>query len=95
MIALTKDSLLDHFSWNSFIYLFIHSRASYVAYGNSQARGRMGTKLLAYPTATTTWHLSHVCDLHHNSPQCQILKPLNEAGNQTHILMGISRVHYC
>ena len=41
---------------------------------------RLGVKselqLPAYATATATRELSHVCDLHHSSPQCQILTPL-------------------
>ena len=44
-------------------------------------------KLPAYATATATSDLSHVCDLHHSSHQCQILDPLSEAKDQTHILM--------
>ena len=32
----------------------------------------------AYTTATATWDLSHVCDLHHSSWQRQILNPLSE-----------------
>ena len=30
---------------------------------------------------------SHICDLHHNLQQCQILNPLSKAKNWTHILM--------
>ena len=45
--------------------------------------------------ATATWHLSHVCDLHHSSLQCRILNPLSEARDQTCILMDMSWVHYC
>ena len=36
-------------------------------------------QLLAYATDTAMWDLSHVCDLHHSSQQCQILNPLSEA----------------
>ena len=36
----------------------------------------------AYTTATETWDLSHACDLHHNSWQCQIPNPLNKARDQ-------------
>ena len=59
---------------------------------------RLGVKLElqlpAYTTATATWDLSHVCDLHHTSQQCQILNPLSEVRDQTHVLMDTSRVHY-
>ena len=44
---------------------------------------RLGLKLelqlLACATATATWDLSQVCDLHHSSQQCQILNPLSKA----------------
>ena len=39
-------------------------------------------------TATTTWDLSHVCDLHHSLWQCHLPKPLSEAGDQTCILLN-------
>ena len=51
--------------------------------------------LLAYATATATWDLGHVCELHHSSWQCRIPDPLIKAGDQTHILMGASWVHFC
>ena len=47
---------------------------------------------LAYTTATATWGLSHICDLHHSSRQHQILNPLSKARNRTHILMDTSLV---
>ena len=34
-------------------------------------------QLLAYPTATATQDLSHICDLHHSLQQCQILNLLH------------------
>ena len=44
---------------------------------------RLGVKwelqLLVYATATVTWDLSCICDLHHSSWQCGILNPLSEA----------------
>ena len=51
-------------------------------------------KLLAYATATATWDLNHVCDLHHSSRQHRIPNPLVEARDQTRILMDISLVRY-
>ena len=33
-------------------------------------------------TTTVTWNLSHLCNLHHISRQCQILNPLNAARDQ-------------
>ena len=54
---------------------------------------RLGVKsellLPAYPTATATHDLSHICDLHHSSWHHQILNPLSEARDQTCILMDL------
>ena len=36
-------------------------------------------QLPAYATTTATWDLSHVCNLHHSSEQCQVLNPLRKA----------------
>ena len=49
--------------------------------------------LLATATATAMLALSRVCDLHHSSRQCWILKPLSKARDQTCILMDASQVH--
>ena len=49
-------------------------------------------QLPAYTTATGTWDLSHICNLHHSSWLCQIINPLSKARDQTHILMDTSRV---
>ena len=38
---------------------------------------------------------SHVCNLPHNSRQCQILNPLREARDRTYILMHISQICFC
>ena len=45
-----------------------------------------------YATATAMWDPSCICDLYHSSQQCQILKPVSEARDQTHILMDASWV---
>ena len=52
-------------------------------------------QLLAYTTATAAWHLSCICNLHHNSQQFRILNPLSEARDQTRILMDTSGVVNC
>ena len=49
-------------------------------------------QLPPYSTATAT--LSHVCDLDHGSQQCQILDPLHEAWDGTHIFMDTSQIHF-
>ena len=57
---------------------------------------RLGTELdlqlPAYTTATATPDLSHVCDLHHRSWQCQILNPLSKARDRT--FMDTSQAGY-
>ena len=52
-------------------------------------------QLRAYITAIATWDPSPICDLHRSSLQLQILNPLSEARDQTHILMDTSRVRFC
>ena len=49
-------------------------------------------QLLAYATATAMLDLSRTFDLHHSSWKHQILNPLSEAGDGTHILMDASQV---
>ena len=43
-----------------------------MVYGSSQARGQIRS-------VAATQDLSHICDLHHCSQQCQILNLMNEA----------------
>ena len=49
-------------------------------------------QLLAYTTATAMPDPSRVCNLHHSSWQRQILNPLSEARDQTHIFMDTSLI---
>ena len=49
-------------------------------------------QLLTYTTATATSDLSPICDLTHRSWQRQILNPLSEARDQTHIFIDTSQV---
>ena len=51
-------------------------------------------QLPAYTTATAMQDLSHICDLHHSSRQCQILNRLSEARDQIRILMDASWVNH-
>ena len=55
---------------------------------------RLGVKLQtpAYATATATPDPSCTCNLPSILQQCQILNPVSEAGDQTHILMDTSQV---
>ena len=50
--------------------------------------------LLATATPTATWDMSRICDLHQSSWQHQILSPLSEARDRTHILMGTSQIRF-
>ena len=51
-------------------------------------------QLPIYTTARALQDLSHICDLHHSSWQCQIINPLSEARDQTYILMDNSHIHF-
>ena len=51
-------------------------------------------QLPAYTTTTATPGPSRVCDLHHSSWQCQILNPLIEARDGTHILKDASWIYF-
>ena len=52
-------------------------------------------QLPAYITTTATQDPSHVFNLHRNSRQHQILNPLNEARDRTHILMDTGLIRFC
>ena len=60
--------------------------AAPVAYGSSQARNGIRSAAAAYPTATATLYLSHICKLRHSLWQRWILNSLSEARDQTYIL---------
>ena len=51
-------------------------------------------QLPANSTAIAMLDPSHVCGLHHSSRQCQILSPLSEAKDRTHILMDTSQIRF-
>ena len=57
--------------------------------------GELELQVLGYTIPTATQALSHICDLHQSTQQRQILHPLSEARNQTHMLMDTSQVCYC
>ena len=52
-------------------------------------------QLPANGTAIKMQDPSLVCDLHHSLEQHQILNPLSEARDQTHVLLDVSQVCYC
>ena len=51
-------------------------------------------QLPTYTTAKTTPDPSRICELHHSSWQRQVLEPLSEARDQTHVLRDPSQIHY-
>ena len=53
---------------------------------------KSGLLLPAYTTATAMPDPSHIRNLCHSSQQCQILNPLREARDGTHVLMDTSRI---
>ena len=76
-------------------FCFLLFRATPLAYGSSQARGRIGAvaaSLHTYTTDKETQDPNCVCDLHHSSRQSWILNPLSKAKGGTLILMDPSRV---
>ena len=75
---------LHKFSKSQFVILFYFFRATPMAYGGSQARGRWEPQLLAYTRATATPDPSHISDVHHSSQQPRILNPLSQASDRTH-----------
>ena len=74
------------------LFYFLLSKATPVAYVNSQARGQIGATAVAI--ATVMQSPSCVCKLHHSSWQHWISNPLSEAREQTHILMDTSWTHF-
>ena len=81
-----------------FIYLFIYlfyllffllllCRTALVAYGGSQARSLIGVVAAGLHPSHSHADPSCICNLHHNSQQCQILNPLSKARNQTLVLI--------
>ena len=62
------------------IFFFCLLRAAPAAYGGSQARGLIRAVAAGLRQShSKTRSEPSVCDLHHNSRQCRILNPPNEA----------------
>ena len=51
-------------------------------------------QLLAYTTATATWDLNLIFDLHHSSWQHQILNPPSMARDLIFVLMDASQIRF-
>ena len=84
--------LISIFRSLSLFFFLLLFRAAPTVHGGSQAGGPIEAVATAYTTATAMQDPSHICDLHCNSWQCWILKPLSKARDQTCILMDPSRV---
>ena len=67
-------------------------RAAHTVYGSSQLEVKVELQLPVYATVIAMPDLSCICDLHHSSLQCRMLKPVSEARDQTCILMATSWV---
>ena len=84
------------FFFFSFFNLFFNLlfRAVPAAYGNSQARGQIGAAAASLRYSHSNTGSKRICDLHHSSQQCQILKPLSEARDRTWVPMDTCRIHF-
>ena len=75
-----------------FIYLFIVFLGPHLQHMEVPRLGvELELLLLAHAIAKATPDLSHICNLHHSSWQHQILNPLRETRDGTHILMKTSQ----
>ena len=76
---------------NKIFFFGLFSRDTHAPYWSSQAR-------VLIVAAAASLHHSHsnaaYTTAHHSSWQCQILKPLSEARDGTHVLKDTSQVHY-
>ena len=68
LLHLDNKKINSPVSFLFFLFLFLF-RAVPVANGSSQARGQIGAAAASLTTATPTWDLSSICDLHHSSRQ--------------------------
>ena len=82
------------FLFSFLFFLFFNFLGLYLLHMEFPRQG-VEPELPLLATATAAWDPSHICDLYHNSQQCQILNPLSEARDRTCILMDSSQVCYC
>ena len=76
------------------LFFFFRAALQHMEVPRLGIESKLWPPVYATATATATWDPSPACDLHHSSWQCQILHPLSEAGDQSHILMDARRVRY-
>jgi len=80
----------------SSLFLFYLFRATPTTYGCFHARGLIRASPASLHHSHSIAGLNCVCYLHHSSQKHQILNPLSETRDQTHILMDTSQVcDYC
>ena len=87
-------NILDTLTSFSFLSVFYSSLVFLGSHLCHVEVPKLEVKLQLYATATATPNPSHVCDLHHSSPQCQIFYPQRGARDWTCIHMDISGVRY-
>ena len=90
-ISRTGGGRVEAVPWFFFFFKAVEFHTQGI--GSLQARVKSELRLSTYATATATADLSSVCDLHHSSRL--VLNPLNEARDQTCVLMNTSWFHYC
>ena len=91
LVILKNHILLSFLSFPLF-FSFVFFRGTSMAYGGSQARGR----IRAVATGHSHSHTRSELHLHlqHSSQHCWILNPLSEARDYTRILVAASRIRY-
>ena len=85
----TGISIISQYPISFFFLLFV---ATLAAYGSSQVRGRMGAAATGLYHSHGTSRFQHIFNLQCGLRQSWILNPLNEARDQTCILMDTTSV---
>ena len=78
-----------------FFFCFFCFWAAPVAYGSSQTRGQIKARAISlHHSFSNVGCKVHLHDLHHSSPQHQILNPLSRAWDRTLVLMDTNWVRW-
>ena len=77
-------------------FFFFFFRAIPATYESYRARGWIGATAgsLHHGPSKLGSDLSHICNLHYSSLQCQIFNPLSEVRDRTRILMDTSQISF-
>lgn len=81
-IMVLKDD--PEFSFLFLLYFFLRPHLQHME--GPRLCVELKLQLLVYTRAKATPHPRHICDLHRSLQQCQVLNPLTEARDQSHIL---------